>query len=99
MISSKDLVLFINPPKYLSVLIAYTVAADVLPIFEKHFPKDLRPRKAVEASKMYLDGYAVDSATAVNAANAAANAAYAANYKNINFGKLVDDATNMSMFL
>jgi len=70
MISSKDLVLFINPPKYLSVLIAYTVAADVLPIFEKHFPKDLRPRKAVEASKMYLDGYAVDAAAYVDAPSA-----------------------------
>ena len=81
MISSRDLVLFINPPKYLSVLIAYTVAADVLPIFEKHFPKDLRPRKAVEASKMYLDGYAVVAADAYTAAYAAYAAydAYAAN--------------------
>jgi len=73
----KDLVYFINPPKYLYVLIAYTVAADVLLIFEKHFPKDLRPRKAVEITKMYLDGYAVDAA---NAANAAYYAAYAAAY-------------------
>jgi len=79
MISSKNLVYFINPPEYLSVSIAYTVAADVLPIFEKHFPKDLRPRKAVEASKMYLDGYAVDSADAYDAAYAA-YAAYAAAY-------------------
>jgi len=79
MISSKNLVYFINPPEYLSVSIAYTVAADVLPIFEKHFPKDLRPRKAVEASKMYLDGYAVDSADAYDAAYAAYSA-YAAAY-------------------
>jgi len=84
-ISSRDLVLFINPPKYLSVLIAYTVATDVLPIFEKHFPKDLRPRKAVEASKMYLDGYTVDAIYAANdvyaidavyVVDAAYNAAY-----------------------
>ena len=86
MISSRDLVYFINPPKYLSVLIAYTVATDVLPIFEKQHSKDLRPRKAVEASKMYLDGYAVDAdANAANAAYAAyvtadtVYAAYAAN--------------------
>jgi len=83
MILSKNLVYFINPPKYLSVLITYTVAADVLPIFEKHFPKDLRPRKAVEASKMYLNGYAADANAAYDAANAAydaVNAAYAAYY-------------------
>ena len=73
MISSRDLILFINPPKYLSVLIAYTVATDVLPIFEKQHSKDLRPRKAVEASKMYLDGYAVDAVYAAHA-----SAAYAA---------------------
>ena len=81
MILSKNLVYFINPPKYLSVLIAYTVAEDVLPIFEKQYPKDLRPRKAVEASKMYLNGYAADANAAYDAANAAydaANAAYAA---------------------
>jgi len=95
MISSKNLVFFINPPKYLSVLITYTVAADVLPIFEKHFPKDLRPRKAVEASKMYLDGYAVDADAAyvayaayaayvaVYAAYVAADTAYAAYAANV----------------
>ena len=48
----------------------------------------------------YAAAYAAaNAANAAYAANAAANAAYAANYKNINFGKLVDDATNMSMFL
>jgi len=82
MISSRNLVKFINPPEYLCVLIAYTVAADVLPIFEEKYPKDLRPRKAVEVAKMYLEGYAVVAAdvdAAIYAAADAADAAYAAN--------------------
>ena len=80
MILSRDLVYFINPPKYLSVLIAYTVAADVLLIFEKRFPNDLRPRKAAEVAKMYLDGYdGYAAAHAIYAADAANVAAYAAN--------------------
>jgi len=91
MISSRNLVKFINPPEYLCVLIAYTVAADVLPIFEEKYPKDLRPRKAVEVAKMYLEGYAADAydaaiyyvtdaAYAIDATVYAANAAYYAAY-------------------
>ena len=86
MILSKNLVYFINPPKYLCVLTAYTVAADVLHIFEEKYPDDLRPRKAVEVAKMYLEGYAINAADAYDAAYAAyyaadsadTNAAYAA---------------------
>jgi len=95
MISSRDLVYFINPPKYLCVLTAYTVAADVLPIFEKKYPKDLRPRKAVEVAKMYLDGYAVDAADAVYyAADAVYCAADAANAAHVAYAAYAYAAAN-----
>jgi len=35
---------------------AYRVGEDVLPIFEKTYPKEDRPRKAIEAKRLWLDG-------------------------------------------
>ena len=64
-------------------------AEQVLDIFEKKYPGDKRPRKAIEAAKKYLKNpteknknSAADAAnaayTAANAAYTAANAAYTA---------------------
>ena len=47
----------------------------VLPIFEKKYPKDDRPRKAIEAAKNWLANQTKENA---HAAHAAAAAAYAA---------------------
>ena len=60
----------------------------VLPIFEARFPKDLRPREAIEAAEKVITAFAADAAYAADAADAAyaadaaayaANAAFAAN--------------------
>jgi len=81
----------LNPDKRLAVTIAIFFAEDVLPIFEKEYPEDKRPRKAIEAAKAwivnpcretasaaYADAYPDDASYAANAAHAAAaNAAYA----------------------
>ena len=65
---------------------AIFAAEQVIDIYEKKYPDDLRPRKAIEAAKSYLDNpckktksYAaayVDDAAAAAAADAAAAAAY-----------------------
>ena len=54
----------------------------VLPIFEKKYPKDDRPRKAIEAAKNWLANQTKENAHAAHAAAAAAYAAaaYAAAY-------------------
>jgi len=69
---------------------ALFAAEQVLDIFEKKYPEDDRPRKAIEAAKAWLKNpcketadaaaNAADAAAdaAANAADAAANAAYAA---------------------
>ena len=76
------------------VLIACECAELVLPIFEKEYPKDDRPRKAIEAARAYAlkptkelasaasNAASAASYVATNAADAAnaANAAYAASY-------------------
>ena len=51
----------------------------VLPIYEKHYPEDNRPRKAVEAAKANEVSYAAAAAatTAYTASSAAHAAAYA----------------------
>ena len=67
---------------------AIFAAEQVLYIFEKKYPSDLRPRKAIEAAKEYLKNpskktkaaatYAAAAAYAAHAAHAAYAAAYAA---------------------
>jgi len=59
---------------------AICAAEQVLELFEKEYPADDRPRKAIQAAKDFLAGkITADAASAAaNAANAAANAAYAA---------------------
>jgi hypothetical protein len=70
---------------------AIFAAEQVIGIYEKDYPKDDRPRKAIEAAKDYLKksnanaANAAANAAAYAAANAAANAAkaaYAANAAN-----------------
>ena len=79
MLTIKD----IKPSKHLSVCIAVAFAEEVLYIFEEKYPKDLRPREAIEAAKRYLDDPSDAAAyAAASAANAAAYAAYAANAAN-----------------
>ena len=65
-------------------LFACGCARLALPIFEKQYPDDDRPRKAIEAAEAYAlgrigkDGLAKAAADAADAANAAARAAYVA---------------------
>lgn len=62
--------------KIISVKVAIFSAELVLPIFEKKYPNDNRPRKTIEAAKSYLE-----NPIAANAANAAADYANAAEIK------------------
>jgi hypothetical protein len=60
------------------VLIACECAELVLPIFEKAYPKDDRPRKAIEAARAYALNPSKETAYAANAAYASNAAAFAA---------------------
>ena len=69
----------LNLDKPLSVFLAVGLAEKALPIWEKKYPEDMRPRKAIEAAKEWLsnpsDAAVIDAYIAYAAANAAANAA------------------------
>jgi hypothetical protein len=67
----------LNPDKRLSVILAVFFAEGVLPIFEKEYPEDKRPRKAIEAAKAWIVNPCRETANA--AADAAHAAAYSAN--------------------
>ena len=63
------------------VLIACECAELVLPIFEKEYPKDDRPRKAIEAARAYALKPSEETRVAANAAaNAAAPASSLASF-------------------
>jgi len=66
---------------------AIYAAEQVIEIYEKEYPKDDRPRKAIEAAKAYLNKPTEENkaaaSAAANAADAAANAADAAMKKKI----------------
>ena len=64
-------------PKEVYIKTAIYCAELVLPLFEKKYPKDARPRKAIQVAKNWLKN--PNNKTAA-AAYAAANAAYAAAY-------------------
>ena len=88
MLTSKSL----NPDKPLSVFLAIGFAEKALPIWEREYPEDMRPRKAIEAAKEWLKNpsgeysaaHAVISHAAYEAAthyatvDSASSAAYAA---------------------
>tara|TARA_B100001094_G_scaffold241771_1_gene237696 strand:- start:2447 stop:3037 length:591 start_codon:yes stop_codon:yes gene_type:complete len=54
----------------LAVTIAIFFAEDALPIWEKQYPEDIRPRKAIEAAKVYLASPCLSTADAAYAAAA-----------------------------
>jgi hypothetical protein len=59
-------------------MFAILCAESVLKYFENKYPKDDRPRRAIEAAKGYLKHPTADAADAADATYAAARAAYAA---------------------
>jgi len=60
-------------------LYAADCAERVLGLYEKQYPNDDRPRKAIQAARDFANGLITkDAAYAANAANAAAHAAYGA---------------------
>jgi hypothetical protein len=61
-------------------LCAIEIAKSVLPIFEKEYPNDLRPRKAIEAAETYLENLTEENRQKVESTYGAAYAAYAAAY-------------------
>lgn len=60
-------------------LFAADCAERVLPIFEKKYPTDMRPRNAIQAARDFVGGK-IDRAAAYAYANAASAAAYAYAY-------------------
>ena len=68
----------INIPKKARIHFAVLCAKQVLPIFEKKYPKNNRPRKAIEAVEKYLKDSTYAAAHAAYNAYSAANDAYAA---------------------
>ena len=65
-------------PRIDLVRLAVFSAEQVIEIFEKKYPDDDRPRKAIEAAKKYIKNPTADAAYAAHAARAAAHAARAA---------------------
>ena len=65
----------LNPDKRLAVTIAIFFAEDALSFWEAEFPKNMRPRKAIEAAKEWLANPCEET---VDASRAAAYAAYVA---------------------
>ncbi len=61
--------------KTASVKLAIFAAEQVIDIYEKEYPKDDRPRKAIEAAKTYLKNPTEENKQAARAAWAAARAA------------------------
>jgi hypothetical protein len=57
-------------------LCAIEIAKSVLPIFEKEYPNDLRPRKAIEAAETYLENLTEENRQKVESTYGAAYAAY-----------------------
>jgi|ETNvirenome_6_85_1030632.scaffolds.fasta_scaffold05035_8 hypothetical protein len=70
----------------LAVTIAIFFAEDVLPIWEKQYPEDIRPRKAIEAAKVYLASPCLSTADA--AYGAAGHAADASDSAAVGVGGL-----------
>jgi len=68
----------LNPDKPLSVFLAIGFSEKALPVWEKEYPKDMRPRKAIEAAKEWLSNPSAAAAAAARAAYAAAYAAASA---------------------
>ena len=61
----------LNADKTLYVFLTVQFAERVLPIWEAEYPKDMRPREAIEAAKAWLSNPSEGVAPAAHAANAA----------------------------
>ena len=66
----------LNADKFISVFLAIHFAEKALPIWEEEYPKNMRPREAIEAAKKWLSNHGKETAAAAAAAAADA-AAYA----------------------
>ena len=64
----------LNADKTLYVFLAIGLAEKALPVWEEKYPKDMRPRRAIEAAKEWLKNPSA-AANAASAAYAAADAA------------------------
>ena len=66
----------LKPDKFISVFLAVQFAERALPIWEREYPKDMRPRKAIEAAKEWLKNpsgeYSAAEAVIAQAAHEAA---------------------------
>jgi len=65
-------------PEYQLHLLACDFAEEVLPIFEKRYPNDKRPRVVIETKRKWVAGEVADEELDAAAADAAAAAVYAA---------------------
>ena len=65
----------LNLDKFISVFLAAQFAEKALPIWEREYPKDMRPREAIEAAKAWLSNPGEETANAAHAALAAARTA------------------------
>jgi hypothetical protein len=65
----------IDKPQAIELAVAF--AERVLPLYERKYPDDLRPRKALEAAKKWLKAPTEENRTAAASADACAATAYA----------------------
>ena len=86
----------LNLDKPLSVFLAAQFAEKALPVWEEKYPKDMRPRKAIEAAKEWLKNPSANAASDAADAAAAARAVYAAGYAAA--GYAADAAANTAAF-
>ena len=70
----------------------------VLPIWEKYYPEDTRPRKAIEAAKTNVASYATDAAAFAASASAARTANAAARAKNAAVAAYATTVTDAAAF-
>jgi len=86
----------LNLDNPLSVFLAAQFAEKALPVWEEKYPKDMRPRKAIEAAKEWLKNPSANAASDAADAAAAARAVYAAGYAAA--GYAADAAANTAAF-
>jgi len=68
----------LNPDKPLSVFLAIGFAEKAFPVWEKEYPEDMRPRRAIEAAKEWLKNPSAAAANDARAASAASAASASA---------------------
>ena len=58
-LANRLLIMLMDHKQYLKY--SYDVAEMALPVFEKHYPNDKRPRKALELTKKYLENPTIEN--------------------------------------